>query len=113
MEKGKVQEALVSISLWYLQARGAHSPTTLEALYEVLTERVYLYRCRPPKGLRVPIFVPQLYIEDGIPTESEVETAVKGLKGVRAGGPSVIRTEGLKGWLWEAMRKKEPVRRRW
>ena len=35
------------------------------------------------------------------------------MKGGRAGGLSGMRTEDLKGWLWEATRKKELVRRSW
>ena len=73
------------IYLWYRQVRGAHTTPTSEAIYEVSMYRAELYRCRPPEGLRVPILVRQLVIEDGIPTESEVETEVQGLKGVRAG----------------------------
>ena len=64
---------------------------TLEALDEVLTEREELYRCRPPEGQRVPILVRQSFIKDGIPTELEVDTAVKDLKEGRMGGPSGIR----------------------
>ena len=60
----------------------------MEALDEVLTDREELYQNRPPEVLRVPIFVWQSDIDDGIPTESEVYTAVKGLKGSRLGGPS-------------------------
>ena len=39
--------------------------------------------------------------------------AVRGVKGGREGGPLVMRTEDLKVWLQETMRKKEPVKRRW
>ena len=85
----------------------------MKALYEVSTERAEFYRCRPSEGLMVPILVRQSDIEDGIPTGTEVETAVKGMKGGRVGGPSLMRIEDLNGWIQEAKRKKEPVRRRW
>ena len=39
--------------------------------------------------------------------------AVQGLKVGRAGGPSGIRAEDLKGWLRGAKRKKYPERIRW
>ena len=39
--------------------------------------------------------------------------AVRGLEGRRAGGPLGVHVEDLKGWLQDAMRKKEPVRRKW
>ena len=79
------------ISQWYRKARSAQDPPTLEALYEVSTERTELYRCRPPEVLRVPILVRQSDIADGVPKEVEVETVVKGLKGGRAGPPSGMR----------------------
>ena len=60
-------------------------------------ERAELYRCRPPEGLRVPVSVQQSDIEGGIPRETEVETAVKGLKGGRLGGPPGMCAEDLKG----------------
>ena len=57
--------------------------------------------------------VRQSDIEVGIPTETELETAVKGLKGGIAGGPPGMHAEDLKWWIQEATRKKEPVRRQW
>ena len=45
--------------------------------------------------------------------ESEVEIAVKGLKGVRAGGLSGMRAEYLKGWLRKSTRKKDLLREQW
>ena len=84
MDTGKVHEAWVRISWWYQQARGTQAPPTLEALDEVLTDRAEPYSCRPLEGLKVPILVQQSDIKDDIPTEAEVETAVKGIKGGRA-----------------------------
>ena len=43
-------------------------------------------------------------VEDGIPTEAEVKWAVKRLRNNRAGGPSRMRTEDLKGWIAAARR---------
>ena len=43
-------------------------------------------------------------MEDGIPSEAEVEWAVKRLRNNRAGGPSRMRAEDLKGWLAAARR---------
>ena len=48
-----------------------------------------------------------------IPGETETEQAVVGLKGGRAGGPSIMRAEDLKVWLWEASWGNNPVRRQW
>ena len=43
-------------------------------------------------------------VEDGVPTEAEVEWAIKRLRNNRAGGPSRMRAEDLKGWLAAARR---------
>ena len=93
--------------------RGVQAPPTMEALDKVTVERVEIYRCSPPKSLRVPLLVRKAKIEDGIPMESEVAEEVRGLKGCRAGGPSGMRAEDLKEWLREATCKKDPVRRTW
>ena len=52
-------------------------------------------------------------IADGVPTKAEVETASKGLKGGRSGGPSGMCAEDLKGWLREETRKRETTRTWW
>ena len=38
-------------------------------------------------------------MEDGVPTEAEIEWAVKGLQNNRARGSSRMWAEDLKGWL--------------
>ena len=43
-------------------------------------------------------------MEDGVPEEEEIEWAVKRLQNNRAGGPSRMRAEDLKGWLAAARR---------
>ena len=43
-------------------------------------------------------------MEDGVPEEEEIEWAVKRLQNNRAGGPSRMRAEDLKGWLAAASR---------
>ena len=43
-------------------------------------------------------------MEDGVPSEAEVEWAVKRLQNNRAGGTSRMRAEDLKGWLAAARR---------
>ena len=61
------------------------SPLTSEALDEVSTEREELYQCRLTEGLMVPILVRQSDIKYGVPSELEVETAVKGLREAERG----------------------------
>ena len=41
-------------------------------------------------------------VEDRVLEEAKIEQSVRGLKGGRAGGPSGMWAEDLKGWFWEA-----------
>ena len=43
-------------------------------------------------------------IDELVPTEDEIEAAVKKLRQDRLGGPSRIRAEHIKGWLAAARR---------
>ena len=76
-------------------------------------ERSKLYRYRPPEGLRVFIMVFPAEVEDGVLEELEIVQVVRVLKGGRAVGPLVMQDEYLKGFLWEASREKNLMRRRW
>ena len=72
----------------------------------ITAERVDLYRHIPPPGENIPVSVEPFPVEDLVPTEDEIECAVKWIQNHRSGGPSGIRDEHLKGWLAEA-RKEE------
>ena len=54
-------------------------------------DRAELYRCRPPEGLWVPLLLQPSVVSDDIPSEAEIEMAVKRLKVRRAGGLSFMR----------------------
>ena len=107
------QEAWKRISIWYRQVLGGKDPPLRNHLDRIAMEREDLYRCRHPEGLRVPIMVTPSEVEDGFPEESDITQVLRGLKGGRAGGPSGMQAEYVKGWLREASREKNPVRRRW
>ena len=63
-------------------------------------------RYDPPLGVNIPIYVEPFLVEDLVPTEDNIEWAVKRLQNHCSGGPSGIRAKHLKGWL-AAARKKE------
>ena len=65
----------------------------------IATEREKLYRFRHPEGLQVPIMLTPVAVDNGVLEESELERAVRCLKGGRPGGPSGIQAEDLNGWL--------------
>ena len=86
---------------------------TREGLDQESAVRVELYICRTLKRLKVPILVQMAAVNDEVPTEAEVDLSVRELKGGRAGGPSGIRTEDLKGWRKEAKQERKPEGRMW
>ena len=88
--------------------RGKHSHPTREGQEPVSEDRVELYRCRPPERLRVPILVQLSAVNNDIIAEAEIDMTLQGLKGGRAGGPSGMRVEDLKGWCREAKCEKDP-----
>ena len=72
-----------------------------------MVERVTLYSQVPPPGDRIPVDIEPFAVEDGVPEEREIEWAVKRLQNNRAGGPSQMRAEDLKGWLAETRRREK------
>ena len=65
---------------------------------------VTLYSRIPPPGDNIPVTIEPFAVEDGVPTDAEIELAVKRLRNNRAGRPSRMRAEDLKGWLAAARR---------
>ena len=74
------------------------------SLERITAEQTELYRQVPPPGENIPVTVDPTHIDDSVPTEDEVEAAVKKLRRNRSGGPSRIRAEHVKGWLAAARR---------
>jgi hypothetical protein len=70
-------------------------------------ERVYgaLYQCNNPPGEPIPVHVSPFDIDDEIPTEAEIATAVRCLKTGKAPGHTGMRAEHLKAMLQRASRE--------
>ena len=83
----------------------------MEHLDRISTERVDLYRCRPPEGICVPITVITEKVDNVFPEEADIEQAVRGLKRGRSGSLYGMQAEDIKGWLQEASQEKNPARR--
>ena len=73
-------------------------------LKRVTAERVVLYSRVPPLGDSIPVTIEPFAVEDGVPEEEKIEWAVKRLQNNRAGGPSRMQAEDLKGWILAARR---------
>ena len=92
-----IQEVWYRLQGWY-KAAVEHAPPLAQAtLKRVRAERVALYSWIPPPGDNIPVTIEPFAVEDGVPTEEEVEWAVKRLRNNRAGGASRMRAEDLKG----------------
>ena len=48
-------------------------------------------------------------MDDSVPTEDDIEEAVKNLRRNRSGGASGMRADHLKGWLVASKREKRDV----
>ena len=113
LEAVRVNEYWGHLAWWYRQVRGKQTHPNREGLDQVSEDMADLYRCRLPEGLQVLLLVQPEVVNDNIPEEAEIKMAVGGLKSRRAGVPTFMRTEDLKGWLREAKCEKDPVIRRW
>ena len=113
LEAGRVKEAWDHLVGWYRKVRGRQAHPTREGLVQVSADRAEIYIYWTSEGLRVPLLVQPAAVNDDIPAEAEIEMLMQGLKSGRAGVPSGMCTDDLKGWLREAKCKKDPERRSW
>ena len=84
---------------WYQAAAKRGPPPARDTLERITAERNELYIQVPSPGENIPVTVEPALIDDSVPTENEIEAAVKKLRRNRSGGPSRIRAEHIKGWL--------------
>ena len=99
-----IQEVWYRLQGWYKAALDRAPPPARATIKRVTAEWVALYSRIPPPGDNILVTIEPFAVEDGIPTEAEIEWAVKRLQNNRAGGPSRMRAEDLKGWLAAARR---------
>ena len=71
---------------WYKAAVDRALPPARVTLERVTVERVDLYRYVPPPGTNIPISVQPLPVDNSVPTEDNIEWAVKLLRNHRSGG---------------------------
>ena len=68
----------------------------------ITAEHVDLYRHVLVPGGSIPVSIEPFPVEYSVPTEAEIEWAVKWLQKHRYGGPSGMWIEHLKGWLMDS-----------
>ena len=101
------QEAWHCLQGWYKATVDRPLPPARATLKRVTAEQTTLYSQVPPLGDTIPVTIEPFAVEDGVPSEAEVEWAVKRLRNNRAGGPLRMRAEDLKGWLAAARREEK------
>ena len=95
-----IQESWYRLQGWYKAAVDRAPPPARATLNWVTAERVALYSRIPPPGDNIPVTIEPFVVENGVPTEAEMECAVKRLLNNRAGGPSRMRAEEA---TWQAV----------
>ena len=98
------REAWHQIKGWYRDTVDRAPPSAWVTLERITAERVELYSYVLPLGANTPISVETLPVDDLVPTEDELEWAVKRLRNHCYGRPSGKQAEHLKRRL-AAVRK--------
>ena len=109
---GNTREAWKIVRNWYQSASNRPPPPSREDLKKVTDDRINLYtKDLPPETL--PILVAPFDIDDVVPDVDEIAEAVRRLRNGKAPGPSKVRAEKLKEWLFEATRQENPELENW
>ena len=101
------QESWHRITRWYRATVNRSPPPARVTLERITAERVELYSYVPPPGENIPISVEPLPVDELVPTEEEIEWAVKHLQDHRSRGPLGMRSKHLKGCLAAAINKEK------
>ena len=74
------KEAWRQMKGWYKAAANRVPPPDRSTLERITAEQTELYRRVPPPGENIPVTVEPTHIDDSVPTEDEIEAAVKKLR---------------------------------
>ena len=103
------KEAWRRLKGWYKSTVNRAPPHARSTLKRIMAERVDLYSYVSSPGENIPVTIAPAEVDDPVPTEDEIEDAVKKLRRNRSGGLSGMRDEHLKGWLAASNRRKLAV----
>ena len=92
------KEAWIRLKGWYKAAFNRAPPPARATLERITVEQVDLYSYISSPGENIPVTVAPAEVDDSVPTEDEIDNAVKKLRMNRSRGASGMRAEHLKGW---------------
>ena len=105
------KEAWRRLKGWY-KAAVNRAPLPAQATLERITaERVNLYSYVSSLGENILVTVVPVEVNDSVPTEDEIEDAVKNVGRNRVGGPSGMQAKHLQGWLAASNRGKQAAQK--
>ncbi len=93
---GNVQEAFRHLKGWYWAALETQAKPCFHTMERQTSERVDLYARRLSPGDPLPINVERTKINNNVPLDGEIRTAVSKLSNGRAAGASGMRAEHTK-----------------
>ena len=96
-EPPNAKEAWRRLKGWYKAVVHRAPPTARATLERITAERVDLYSYVPSPGENIPVTVAPVEVDDLVPTEEEIEDAVKKLRRNRSGGASGTPRATLSG----------------
>ena len=91
-------EAFSTLRGWYHDCGGIPPKPTTCDLHRTRAEFESLYMAAPPSGDPIPVHVPPFPVNDDVPTEEEIITALHQMRRRRVPGASGIRTEEIIRW---------------
>ncbi len=101
LSNGAVKEAWRALKGWYRLVEDRPPPASPETMVRQTAECVELYARAPPMGEALPFNFPHFEISDDMPTGSEIQKVVGGLRNGQAGGAIGMKAEHIKVWLDE------------
>jgi hypothetical protein len=105
---GNVQEAFRHLKGWYRAATETQSEPCYDTMERQTSERVDLYARRQSPGDPLLIHLTPAEINNDVPSDSKIRTAVGELTNGRAGGASGMRAEHVKAWLRGVVEEEDP-----
>jgi hypothetical protein len=107
---GNVQEAFRHLKGWYWATLETQAKPCFHTMERQTLERVDLYARRLLPGNPLPINVERTKINDDVPSDGKIRTAVSKLSNGRTAGASGIRAKHAKEWLQGIRQEDDPER---